>query len=153
MGGGAAHQDHGREADGARRGDGLQQQPLATSSGRRQRITVARSAPTGDMFGLKRGRSCDDAAPPGTWPTHFCIGPAHAPMGGSAVTAANTAAKPLDNACPVRTTLECRPSTRTATDGIRSRMQLVLTSRLRSSRPASGRLQGHSLWSRRWRDR
>jgi len=31
--------------------------------------------------------------------------------------AAKTAAKPLDNACPVRTTLECRPSTRTATDG------------------------------------
>lgn len=28
-----------------------------------------------------------------------------------------TAAKPLGNACPVRTTLECRPSTRTATDG------------------------------------
>jgi hypothetical protein len=37
--------------------------------------------------------------------------------GPSAVTAANTAAKPLDNACPVRTTLECRPSTRTTTDG------------------------------------
>src|SRR6266568_9311924 len=35
----------------------------------------------------------------------------------SAATVANTVAKPLDNACPVRTTLECRPSTRTATDG------------------------------------
>ena len=35
----------------------------------------------------------------------------------SAVTAANTAAKPLDNACPVRTTLECRPSIGIATDG------------------------------------
>ena len=38
-------------------------------------------------------------------------------LGARAVTAANTAAKPLDNACPVRTSLECRPSTRTATDG------------------------------------
>jgi integrase len=35
----------------------------------------------------------------------------------SAATAANTAAKPLDNSCPGRTTVECRPSTRTATDG------------------------------------
>jgi hypothetical protein len=35
----------------------------------------------------------------------------------SAATVANTVAKPLDNACPVRTTLECRPSTRTAADG------------------------------------
>jgi hypothetical protein len=35
----------------------------------------------------------------------------------SAMTAANTVAKRLDNACPVRTTLECRPSARTATDG------------------------------------
>jgi len=34
-----------------------------------------------------------------------------------AVTAANTAAKPLDNACPVRTILECRPSVRLAMDG------------------------------------
>jgi hypothetical protein len=35
----------------------------------------------------------------------------------SAATAANTAAKPLDSACPEWTTVECRPSTRTATDG------------------------------------
>jgi hypothetical protein len=33
------------------------------------------------------------------------------------VTTANTAAKPLDNASPVQTSLECRPSTRTGTDG------------------------------------
>jgi hypothetical protein len=36
---------------------------------------------------------------------------------GALVTAANTTAKPLDNPCPVQTTLECRPSTRTTTDG------------------------------------
>jgi hypothetical protein len=34
-----------------------------------------------------------------------------------AVTVANTVAKPLDNACPVQTTLEYRPIARTATDG------------------------------------
>jgi hypothetical protein len=36
---------------------------------------------------------------------------------GRHVAAANTAAKPLDNACPVRATLECRPSVGPATDG------------------------------------
>jgi len=35
----------------------------------------------------------------------------------SAVTAANTAAKPLGNACPGWTAVECRPSARTAMDG------------------------------------
>ena len=35
----------------------------------------------------------------------------------SAVTAANTAAKPLDNTGPVQTTVECRPSAQTAMDG------------------------------------
>jgi hypothetical protein len=34
-----------------------------------------------------------------------------------AVTVANTVAKPPYNACPRRTDLECRPSTRTMTDG------------------------------------
>src|SRR6266568_848573 len=31
-------------------------------------MTLARSAPTRDMFGLENRRSCDDAAPPSTWP-------------------------------------------------------------------------------------
>ena len=35
----------------------------------------------------------------------------------AAGTAANTAAKPLDNTCPRRAGVECRPSARTATDG------------------------------------
>jgi hypothetical protein len=47
------------------------QQPTATSSDRRQRITLARSAPTGDTSGLKNGRSFDGAVPPRTWPTHY----------------------------------------------------------------------------------
>jgi hypothetical protein len=37
--------------------------------------------------------------------------------GRSAATAANTAAKPLDNTYPEWTAVECRPSARTAVDG------------------------------------
>ena len=35
----------------------------------------------------------------------------------TASTAANAAARRLDNACPIRTTVECRPSAQTAMDG------------------------------------
>jgi hypothetical protein len=46
--------------------------------------------------------------------TQAVEGQCRAPVAG-----ANTAAKPLDNACPGWIAVECRPSTRTATDGPR----------------------------------
>ena len=71
--GGSRAPGHPLQATGPIAPDGLRRVDSngdSNSSDRRQLITLARSAPTGDMSGLKNGRSCDGAAPSSTWPTY-----------------------------------------------------------------------------------
>ena len=96
-----------------------QQQPPANSSDRWQRITLARSAPTGDMPGLKSGRSRISAVRPRLLPILLpsrwtrrvpCgqlwnVGPAH----GRRRTALDDAPTPTDQMLPERARARCVP--------------------------------------------